>query len=92
MVVAQPEDLTVLPGHDAVFSVTVENEDEFQFQWSLGGVALEGEVFPDLLIEKVSREHLGVYSVSVSNGAGAVVNFCGAERRGARNAKMHKKS
>jgi pectate lyase len=67
-IVTQPQSLTVLPGQDAVFSVTAGGSAPFTFQWYYNTNTLLADATSDTLtISNVQPSDAGSYSVVVSN-------------------------
>jgi hypothetical protein len=69
-IIDQPLSQAVMEGASVTFSVIVIGTEPFSYQWYKDGVALENEVNPSYMIESVSAEHLGDYTVVVSNELG----------------------
>lgn len=72
-VVTQPESLTVNPGDDALFSVTVQDDATWplDYQWRFNGADItEGGDGPVYYIGNVDSSNAGTYSVRITNPAG----------------------
>ncbi len=70
----QPQDLTVVAGQAASFSVTASGGEPLYYQWRLGGEPLAGATQRTLTRTAVVPDHAGFYSVVISNSAGSVVS------------------
>ena len=70
----QPQDLTVLPGRPARFSVGVSGARPLFYQWLFNGQALPGKVTSTLIIPVAGMTNTGVYSVRVTNAFGAALS------------------
>jgi pectate lyase len=75
-IIAQPEDqLNVLPGGTAVFSVTASGSEPLSYRWYFNNsTLLTGATDPTLTITNVQVSKEGNYSVVVSNVAGSVTS------------------
>ena len=69
-IIDQPLSQAVMEGVSVTFSVIAIGTKPFSYQWYKDGVALENEVNPSYMIESVSAEDLGDYTVVVSNELG----------------------
>ena len=66
------ESMSVFEGDSVELSVTVVGSEPLVYQWSKGGVALDGETNPTLALNNVELSVAGDYVVAVSNSAGRV--------------------
>lgn len=69
----QPQSLTVAPGSDAIFSVTVEGAG-LTYQWFFNGQALTGATAATLRVPNAQDEQTGLYFARVSNVQGQSVD------------------
>ena len=67
---AGPQSVTVNAGSDATFSVSASGSS-LQYQWSKGGIIINGASSNTYTISSAQTSHAGTYSVSVFNSAGA---------------------
>ncbi|HKQ78697.1 MAG TPA: Ig-like domain-containing protein, partial [Blastocatellia bacterium] len=74
VIASQPQSLTVLMGGTATFSVVVNNSPGLGYQWFKDNNAITGANGPSLTINNVQASDIGVYTVVVNNGAGAVTS------------------
>jgi autotransporter-associated beta strand protein/YVTN family beta-propeller protein len=72
VIAAQPIDLNVSAGLAAVFTVTATGPGLLTYQWQLNGINIAGATGASLVLSPVSAASQGVYTVVVSDGAGAV--------------------
>lgn len=71
----QPNDQALAPGEDALFGVVAESQMPLRYQWLRpGGAEIFGETNQTLLVQRVSTNDLGQYSVRVANDVGSVVS------------------
>ena len=68
----QPTDLTVSAGLTAVFTVAATGSGLLTYQWQFNGVNIAGATSASLVLSPVSVSSQGVYTVVISDGAGAV--------------------
>ena len=73
-ITAQPQAQTVSPGGYAYFAVTALSSSPLSYQWRKNGIDLVGETRSTLVLLGVSADHVGDYSVVVSNSAGPVTS------------------
>ncbi|MEI6053705.1 MAG: immunoglobulin domain-containing protein, partial [Opitutaceae bacterium] len=73
-ITTQPASQTVNQGGSVTFSVTASGTAPLTYQWSKGGVALNGVVGASYTIVSTSATDAGNYSVTVTNGAGSVTS------------------
>jgi len=66
------ESMSVFEEDSVELSVTVVGTEPFAYQWSKGGVALDGETNSTLALNNVEPSVAGDYTVAVSNSAGQV--------------------
>jgi hypothetical protein len=71
---AQPQSQTVGEGSTVSFSVVASGAVPLRYQWRRDGVNLAGATNAAYTIVSVSPSHAGMYSVVVSNVAGAVTS------------------
>jgi pectate lyase len=71
-IVAQPQDVTVLPGAGASFTVAAGGSTPLTYQWYFNtNTAIAGANDATLALNNVQATNVGTYSVSVNNQAGA---------------------
>jgi Concanavalin A-like lectin/glucanases superfamily/Immunoglobulin I-set domain/Cohesin domain len=73
-IVTHPQNVTVMVGQDAVFSILASGSPPLSYQWLFKGVPLDGATSSRLLLSKVSFDQAGAYSVVVTNDAGSVTS------------------
>jgi uncharacterized lipoprotein YddW (UPF0748 family) len=73
-ITSQPQNVTVLPGQPATFSVTAAGSRPLSYQWRFNGAALAGETTTALTIPAVCTTNVGAYSVLVTNGLGEALS------------------
>lgn len=73
-IATQPVGLTVSPGSNAQFSVSVTGSGPFTFQWQRDGADIPGATNRVLFLRSVTRADEGSYRVIVRNGSGQVVS------------------
>ena len=74
IITTQPESQTVVPGGDAFFSVSAVGSEPLSYQWRFNGVALSVATNSSLSIANVSTNHVGNYSVIVSQVSNVVTS------------------
>jgi hypothetical protein len=74
VITAQPQSRTVLPGSNAVFSVTAAGTGPLSYQWYFNGEALGGQNAALFTLSSIEPPDAGSYSVVVWNGAGFAVS------------------
>ncbi|MBM3847898.1 MAG: hypothetical protein FJ405_16635 [Verrucomicrobia bacterium] len=74
LILNQPTHISVNPGDTAVFQVVARGLPRPSYQWFFGATALEGERFSSLRVSNASPSVLGLYSVRLDNGQGAVMS------------------
>jgi hypothetical protein len=73
-ITAQPQNATVAAGGNATFAVTASG-DSLQYQWSLAGAPISGATGASYTTSAAAlADDRGVYTVTVSNGAGKVTS------------------
>jgi len=70
VIIAQPQNQTVVAGTNVVLSVRVTGSPPFTYQWSFQGTNLEGATMATLLMTNVQPEDAGDYTVAITNAAG----------------------
>jgi len=65
-----PASVTTYPGSNVLFSVSVTGSRPLRYQWLFNGAPLPGATAPNLLLTNVALEHLGTYTVVISNRVG----------------------
>jgi pectate lyase len=71
-ILAQPQNLTVLPGASASFSVSAGGSTPLNFQWYFNtNTLIAGATSSTLTINNVQATNIGTYSVTVNNLAGS---------------------
>jgi hypothetical protein len=73
-ITGQPMSLTVPEGGGAVFQVSAQGLEPLSYQWCLNGQPLPGAIRQELRIAQVYRDHLGLYTVRISNGEGSILS------------------
>jgi uncharacterized delta-60 repeat protein len=71
----QPQDLAVVTGADATFSVQATADLAMTYQWFKDGVALAGETSSSLVIDDVSVADEGGYRVDVATESGTTTSL-----------------
>jgi len=74
VITMQPVNVNVTPGLSATFTITATGPGPFNYQWLFNGTNIVGATNATLVIFPVSGASQGVYTVLVSNGAGAVLS------------------
>jgi hypothetical protein len=74
VIIAQPTNLTVLTGSNALFTVNATGFPVPDHQWRFNGTNLPGETNAWLLLPAVTTNQAGPYSVVLSNSLGAVTS------------------
>lgn len=67
----QPQSIGVVLSNNALFSVTAQGTQPFQYQWRFEGVNLPDATNATLTVSNVQAADAGLYSVRVSNSLGA---------------------
>ena len=75
-ILVQPTDVTASTGATVSFSVVAAGTPTLFYQWFFNGIAIPGEAAtkPTYVLEQVSSQSAGSYSVSVSNFIGGQFN------------------
>lgn len=73
-ITAQPMSLAVPEGGGALFRVAARADGPLGYQWCLNGRPLPGATRQELRIAQVYRDHLGLYTVRVSQGEESVLS------------------
>lgn len=73
-ITTEPADVQSAPGSPVSLSVVATGKPAPSYQWRLGGLVLPGKVSATYSIGALQLEHLGGYSVVVSNAAGSVTS------------------
>jgi hypothetical protein len=73
-VTGNPADLTVDAGGSATFSVSATGTEPLTYQWFKDGTALDGATGAELVLNGVTADDAGAYSVEVSNIAGSATS------------------
>jgi formylglycine-generating enzyme required for sulfatase activity len=68
----QPSSRTVLPGQSATFVVQAAGQPEPSYQWELNSRPIAGATGYTFTIPSVQPEHVGNYSVIISNALGTI--------------------
>lgn len=72
---AQPQNVTVLPGASASFSVSAGGSTPFNYQWYFNtNTAIAGANNPTLTLNNVQATNAGIYTVVVNNLAGSATS------------------
>ncbi|MGH7942451.1 MAG: beta strand repeat-containing protein, partial [Limisphaerales bacterium] len=80
VITSQPAGLTVNMGQAATFSVAVNGDSPFIYQWYLNGAALSnagnvsGATTRELVLTSVTTSDAGIYYVAITNDVGQVVS------------------
>ena len=70
----QPDSSSVLAGSAVSFSVAVEGEQPFEYQWRFNDSDIAGANGPELVVEAIGAEQEGGYRVVVSNARGTATS------------------
>ncbi len=74
-ITTQPQDVTVIPGQDATFSVAADGSEPFTYQWYYNTTTpVLGATDSTLILGGVQPGDAGSYSVLVSNPVGSVIS------------------
>ena len=74
-IITQPQDTTVLPGDTATFTVEAGGSEPLSYQWYYNtNTLVDGATDSTLTLTNVQTGEAGVYSVVVSNLAGAITS------------------
>jgi hypothetical protein len=74
VILSQPVSLSVNIGDSASFSVVVNGDFPFTYQWFLNGNAITGANESTYRINWVNSSNLGAYKVTISNAFGSVTS------------------
>ncbi len=74
VIIAQPESQTVTYGLNATFQVNVQGTAPLHYQWQFNGVDIAGETNATLVLDPVTANQAGVYTVRVSNPIGTTLS------------------
>ena len=74
VIVTQPQNVVVLMGGTASFTVVVNPTPTLTYQWLKDGLPITGATNASLTISNVQAADIGSYSVVVSNAAGSVTS------------------
>ncbi len=77
-ITAQPQNLSVVSGASATFSVTAIGTPPLRYQWNFNGTNLLGATNSSLMIASVQPTNAGNYAVTVTNAYGST-NSASAE-------------
>jgi membrane carboxypeptidase/penicillin-binding protein PbpC len=69
-ITTQPVALVKVAGQPAVFSVVATGTGPLTYQWHKGGAAISGATSSTYNIAAVGAQHVGTYSVTISNALG----------------------
>jgi formylglycine-generating enzyme required for sulfatase activity len=72
VIIQQPQDLTVSPGSNAVFTVVAEGTGPLVYQWFFGGGGDPISQKSTLILTNVQSQNAGYYNVRVTNFVGFV--------------------
>jgi len=72
VITTAPAGLSVSAGASATFTVSVDGQAPFAFQWRLNGTNIPGATNATLILTSTTSGDQGVYTVLVSNLAGAI--------------------
>ena len=70
----QPDSSSVLAGSEVSFSVTVEGDEPFEYQWRFNDSDIAGATGPELVVDALGAEQEGGYRVVVSNSKGTATS------------------
>lgn len=73
-ILAPPQNLTVVEGQNAVFSVRASSASPMSYQWKFNGVAVPGATNLSLTLVAAKLNQRGAYQVEVSNENGATLS------------------
>jgi autotransporter-associated beta strand protein len=74
-IITQPQDLTLIPGQSATFSVVAIGNAPLSYQWYFNtSTPLPGATATTLILPSVQASDAGSYSVLVSNNLGSVIS------------------
>lgn len=73
-IVSQPVNQTVNEGQSATFKVAATGTNPLNYQWLKDGQSISGATSASYSLTQVGLADSGVYTVTVSNGAGSVVS------------------
>ncbi|RME92917.1 MAG: hypothetical protein D6766_09180, partial [Verrucomicrobia bacterium] len=73
-ITAQPESTAGAPGGTVAFSVEVVGTEPLSYQWRFNGQNIAGATDPTLVLENLTEEQAGEYSVVISNRVGSAVS------------------
>jgi hypothetical protein len=73
-IVGQPQPLTVLPGGNALLSVTSSGTTPMSYQWLRNGTNLNAQTAASLTVSNVTLADAGDFTVIISNRAGAATS------------------
>jgi hypothetical protein len=73
-IVAQSSDRVVDPGATTLFSVSAIGPGLLSYQWQRNGVDLFGQTSATLTLTDIGSQHLGLYTVIVTNAGGSVTS------------------
>src|ERR1051326_924360 len=74
LITSQPSSLNLGVGSTATFSVAASGAGPLSYQWRFNGANIAGATDATLIIPSISPANQGLYSVLVSNGAGATLS------------------
>src|SRR5262249_40577817 len=75
VITGQPSNLNVGVGATATFTVTATGTGPLSYQWRFNGANIPAATSAMLVIPSVTATNQGLYSVLVSNGAGASLSI-----------------
>ena len=73
-ITAQPQNLTIIAGHDAAFNVTATGTAPVYYQWRFNGTGIGGATSSSYTKVNAQPNDAGLYSVIVSNTAGVAIS------------------
>jgi len=73
-ITAQPTNLTVAAGSNAIFRVIATGTPTPTYQWRFAGTNFADETASTLILTSITTNHAGTYSVVVSNDYGTIVS------------------
>jgi hypothetical protein len=75
VILAQPLDVSVPGGGSALFDVAAGGSEPLKYQWHFNGDVIQGAPLRVLLLQNISQDDAGLYSVVITNNVGAVTSI-----------------
>lgn len=74
-ITSQPSDISANAGSEVAFTVIAAGSGTLSYQWFVDGIAIDGAIGPELLIDSVvNEENATQYSVRVANGTDTILS------------------